>query len=134
METMLIRLNDNNEGILSIDLKEILDTIKPIHELYSWYVYFVDFEQISKNFDQVFPLLKSVNENKGKTPISWEELYLIAESLKQTIDIDFVGEHIGDRIFIRAVDSSFWEIETSNEKLLEYISLKFNDVQIILPR
>jgi hypothetical protein len=130
MEKILIRLNDNTNGILNFDLKKILDTIKLACKNYSWYIYFIDFEHILKNIDRLVPLVESINEDKEETFISWENLYLIAESIKQIIDMDLEGKKMTERIFIKAIDSSFWEIETTNKKILECFSSNFKDVQI----
>ncbi len=127
-----IKISDKNDGVLSFDLKEVLSAIYPYGGNCKWYLYFLETEHILENFDIVNPLIEDINEENSKTLITWENLILISNSIKQTIDMDLEGVSNSSYIFIRAVDSSYWEIETLDDKLIETLKNTFIDTEISL--
>ena len=114
------------------DLKEILKTIESICKDYTWFIYFIEIEGINKNQKRIITLLDELNNDlKERSIISWDNLELISESINQTIDMDLEGVQGDEKIIIKAVDTSYWEIEMTDNRLLEFFNKNYSKIEYI---
>jgi len=67
---------------------------------------------------------------KVNTEISFSELLHVAKNVVQIIDCEINGISSSDKLTISAVDSSFWEIITENEKIISCVTNTFKEIEI----
>lgn len=129
----MIRLKGNDERILSIELFDILKYISNINN-YKWKILW--FDGISKkNAINIPELEREINNSPNGLNINSTELIKFSKSLHQIIEIVLIGDkdetklrRCNDEIlkdecefFLELVDSSYWEISSSNLSFLENI-------------
>jgi hypothetical protein len=119
-----VQLPPGDVGGLSFDLADILRTLGTLGTRLTWSCEGLDC------FGGRAPELEAAAH--AALSMSGAELLTIAESLTQVIDGHFVGsdpitsEAIVD---IRAVDSSWWEVRTSVQSIVDAVRVRFRAVE-----
>lgn len=131
----VIRIHDLKDGILSVDLYRILNLLRPRSTKAHWTVSTVRAVHTEQEwFDATGDGGEALNAvaNKGLS-LSGRELSEIAQRTVQVIWGEFTAAlpHAlyTPWITIRAIDSSFYEVITSDESVLKIIVSAFKDVR-----
>ncbi|RYF21659.1 MAG: hypothetical protein EOO77_05625 [Oxalobacteraceae bacterium] len=126
-----IRIFDLRNRVLAFDLRDVLRVLAPRSFAAKWTIKAPDtwsFEATGAGGERLEELAEMLAQIDGS------ELAAIADATVQVIWGDFVGALSDDStqpwLIIRAVDSSFFEIETSDESALAAIKSAFKDVRI----
>lgn len=127
-----LTIHDLDGAVLAFDLRDLLRVLAPRSLAATW--------KITSSSASAFDATGSGGlrlEALADTPaqIIGEELLTIADDTVQVIWGDFVGALPADPdqewLIVRAVDSSFFEIETSDQSSIAAIKSRFHDVRIV---
>jgi hypothetical protein len=126
-----LRIFDSDGFGLAYDLRDVLRVLAPRSLAAKWTIRTPDawpFEATGAGGERLEELAEV------SAQISGDELLAIADYTVQVIWADFVGALFDDPshawLIIRAVDSSFFEIETSDQAALATIKSAFKDVRV----
>ena len=126
-----LRIFDLDDFGLAFDLRDVLLVLAPRSLAAKWTIRTPDawsFEATGAGGERLEELAEV------SAQISGDELLAIADYTVQVIWADFVGalfdEPSQEWLIIRAVDSSFFEIETSDPAALATIRSAFKDVRV----
>lgn len=126
-----LRIFDLDDFGLAFDLRDVLRVLAPRSLAAKWTIRTPDacsFEATGAGGERLEELAKV------SAQIGGDELLAIADYTVQVIWADFVGalsdEPSQEWLVIRAVDSSFFEIETSDQAALATIRSAFKDVRV----
>jgi hypothetical protein len=118
LEKLTIR--DLDGAVLAFDLRDLLRVLSPRSLAATW--------KITSSSESAF-------DATGAGGLRLEALATIADDTVQVIWGDFVGALPADPhqewLIVRAVDSSFFEIETSDQSSIAAIKSRFHDVRIV---
>ena len=113
-----------NNNILAVNLAEILQLLGPQLALTEWEI--SDIECLGTDSDRLHQLADS------QTRVSGETLLQIATNILQVIDGTFAG-YLKDKselsIIVRAVDSSAYDVESSDDAILTKLRQRFQNVE-----
>jgi hypothetical protein len=126
MKGIAIRDADPNRPFLSFDLTDLLDVVGADAVGSTWSVRGV--ECVGPSAEAVAALHKASDESEE---LSGERLVALAREITQVIDGEFIGRRLTESdpwIVIRAVDSSWFDVETTDEALLLKLRARFNEV------
>jgi hypothetical protein len=130
-----LRIYDLEEHVLALDLKDLLQLLAPRSLKASWTV------QAVKSSNPEHEWFEATGEGGEKLEalaqrnarLSGAELAALAANTRQVIWGEFVGfvpTHSDQPwVTIRAVDSTFYEIETDDEAVLGKIGTTYKDVR-----
>jgi hypothetical protein len=123
-------ISDNINGFLSFDLRDLLHLISK-GENYQWVMKEMDFNILSDNENSIsnleFSTIEKI-ENSSKYIISWNELQNISTLKIQIVNGEIIGSNNQDFISLKAVDSSYWIVESNIQEFLEGVGKKFKSV------
>jgi hypothetical protein len=132
-----LRIYDLKQHVLAVDLRDLLRLLAPRSLEANWIVSTVKssksgqewFEATGEGGERLEELAQDNN-----TPLLGFDLAALAENTRQVIWGEFVGSGPtqSDKkwVMIRAVDSTFYEIDTDDETVLSKISSTYKDVRI----
>lgn len=130
-----LTIHDRRDSALAFDLRDILRVLAPLSLKAAWTIRNPDgsdFEATGEGGSRLEALASA------SAQIGGGELIAIADNTAQVIWGDFIGALPGDLdgkwITIRAVDSSFYEVETMDQACIERITSRFRDVRIARDR
>ena len=129
MRGIEIRDGISTSGFLGFDLTEILDALQPLTIGATWQCR--DLYVTSRKGINALELEASSESESGVT-ISNDELAVLATQLVQVIDGEFSVTRAGETkpwLIVRAVDSSWWEIFSSNDSVFDAIRQRFTDLR-----
>lgn len=130
-----LRIYDLKQHILAVDLRDLLRLLAPRSLEANWIVSTVKssrpghewFEATGDGGDQLTELAQK------DARLSGSDLADLAEQTQQVIWGEFVGLHPTqpDRtwVTIRAVDSTFYEIDTDDDTVLSMINATYKDIR-----
>ena len=130
-----LRIYDLHQQVLAIDLSHLLDLLAPRSLKAGWIVSTVKssesgedwFEATGDSGEQLEVLAQTGSRLSGTA------LAALAKDTRQVIWGEFVGSYPktqdGAWVTIRAIDSTFYEVTTSDKAVLEKIKSAFNDVR-----
>ena len=131
MGVVTLSIHDLEGGCLAFDLRDILRLLAPLSLKAIWTV--TSEEEAFEATGEGGMRLEDLAKTSAK--IDGDDLLAIADSTQQVIWGDFMGvlpDH-PHRVWltIRAIDSSFYEITSSDEASLARIKSSFRDVRIV---
>lgn len=145
MKVRGIRISDDTDGVVSVELPDILKEIRDGHAFY-WLILFLE-GPIKPDSDKfVIDFMCNIDNAIDGLYVNWGELNLLSKSLYQIIDSIIIGsknknllnryENHQDMyetcdIVINMFDSSYWEVFSNNEDLINRLAIKFNDVKFL---
>lgn len=124
-----LRIFDLKGGVLALDLGDLVRLLAPASLQARWTVTFTEegFEAIGGGGVRLEELAET------DAQVSGAELIALAEDTVQVIWGEFIGMAPGapheNWITIRVIDSSYWEVITSDEAVLEKVRTAYSDVQ-----
>ncbi|MGX5668812.1 hypothetical protein ACWKW9_22855 [Rhizobium daejeonense] len=130
-----LRVYDLKDHVLALDLRDLLRLLAPRSLEANWVISTVKsskpgrewFEATGEGGEQ----LEGLAQDDGQ--LSGSDLAALAENTRQVIWGEFVGSAPtqSDKpwVIIRAVDSSFYEIDSDDETVLNKISSTYKDVR-----
>lgn len=130
-----LKIFDLEGHVLSLDLRDLLQLLTPQSLQANWIISTVKsskpgyewFEATGEGGERL-EALAQVNAR-----LSGTDLAVLAENTRQVIWGEFVGSApaVSDKrwVIIRAIDSTYYEIETNDEGVLNKISSTYKDVR-----
>ena len=124
-----LRIFDLEGGALALDLRDLMRLLAPASLHSTWTITSTEegFEAIGKGGVRLEELAEI------DAQVSGGELLDLAEDTVQVIWGEFIGMAPGAPhqkwVTMRAIDSSYWEIITSDEVVLEKVRTAYADVQ-----
>lgn len=113
-----------NKNILAVNLAEILELLGPQLDLTQWEI--SDVECLGTDSDRLHQLADT------QARVSGETLLQIATNIVQVIDGTFVGylkDESEPSIIVRAVDSTAYDVESSDDAILSKLRQRFQNVE-----
>jgi hypothetical protein len=146
-----LEIFDQQNGVLSFDLRDILNVIAAYVERLNWYV--VEFEPavLTGGRDKSAPPpplwvteLWRKSETGAVQPLKWERLKELSIHVLQTMNALFVATEPGTAapdssvdpndagcaLVIQAVDTSFWAVTSKDNAVLNALKAHFHDVRM----
>jgi hypothetical protein len=132
-----LRIHDSKNYVLAFDLRDLVSLLAPQSLQATWVVSTVKsaqtrdewFEATGKGGEQ----LEALAENNAR--LSGAELSMLAEDTLQVIWGEFIAllpSNLQEPwVTIRAIDSSFYEIATLDDAVLEKIGSTFSDIRFV---
>lgn len=145
MKAKGIRIEDESDGFLTVNLSDILQEIKNGTKFY-WSILFMDVTGNLGEGISVPIFQEQINNSEKGFFINWEDLNALAKKFRQIIDITILGcknEELIKRyedeqdlyescdIVIRMIDGYCWEIFSKDENLINRIASKFKKIEYI---
>jgi hypothetical protein len=132
----ILRVYDMKDQVLALDLRDLMRLLAPLSLEAHWVVSTV---KSSKPGHEWFEATGEGGERleglaQGNGQLSGSDLAALAENTRQVIWGEFVGSlpAQSDRpwVIIRAVDSTFYEIVSDDEAVLNRIGSAYSDVRM----
>lgn len=145
-----VEIFDQQNGLLSFDLGDLLEVIAPFASRLDWYV--VEFEPAVLTAAQGKPDSPPIwvtelwhkSEAGAVQAITWEQLKELSTYVSQTMNALFVAMDLGAptpsssldpnneryKLVIQAVDTSFWAVTTHDEDLVQALKARFKSVKL----
>ena len=145
MQAKGIRILDKKNGLVSVELPSIFSEIKNGDSLYWSILYSYATGDLGQGQSIPEYEQKIADFEKGSF-ISWGELNLLSKKLYDVMDFTLIGcydqtflkryeneceMHDSCDIVIEMIDSSYWEVYSKNEKLIEKLAAKFKQVEFL---
>lgn len=133
METL--RIHDVKQRVLAFDLRHLLDLLAPASLQADWTVSTVKSPELDNEW---FEATGDASEQlevlaQTGTRLSGPDLSALAKKIRQVIWGEFVGSFPNTQddtwVTIRAVDSTFYEVTSADETVLNKIKSAFDDVR-----
>ncbi len=123
-------IKNTNDITFIFDLEHWLDLLNPQSITASWMVSDGEGEGV-ETIGMSYGILESLAQTEER--ISGTVLTAIARKTTQIIWGDFIGFLPSDSerpwVILRAIDNSFWEVETEDQKIVDLVRAKFEDVR-----
>jgi hypothetical protein len=118
----LLSIWDDADGVLALDLKDLMALVAPRDLNDLWFVRGVEALDEENALNRL---------SDSKTPIQGSDLAALAQKVDQVIDGEFGCPASAEptRVLFRAVDSTCWEVVTDDEQLLRRVRAQFRDVR-----
>ena len=145
MKTTGIRISDGKNGILCVELPDILEEIDN-GESFFWAIPFSETVFISQVKDFTVNLQDKIEQTKNGIRLTWDELNSFSEDIHQSIDLlviaskdkDLLRSYDSDKqmyetcdIVIEMIDSSYWEVFSKDRALIDRLAKKFEDIEFL---
>jgi hypothetical protein len=136
-----LRIYDCNNGVLAVDLRHLFDLLVPCSLQATWIVspvklfsptlnsFLEDFETTGRGEDQLEALARN------GLPVNGTVLAELSKATRQVIWGEFTAFLTPQEsawVTIRAIDSTFYELSTTDPVVLDKIKLACKDVRIAL--
>ena len=145
MKSKGIRILDSENDIVSVKL---IDILREIHngDTFHWSILCLEARGDLGGNKLISEFEKEVEVSEKGFLISWDSLKELSEKLDQIIDMVLLGcrdkrklrryKHDQEMcevcdIFIDMIDSSYWEIFSRDEKLIDRLASKFKSIQFL---
>ena len=115
--------DQTTDGFLAVNLIDILQAIAPVVLTSQWQISHL--ECLGKTAEKLYQIADT------QEFISGELLLQLAEGITQVIDGKFQGHRVNESnpwLIITAVDSSAYDVETVDEKILSQVRQQFQQV------
>lgn len=145
MNTKGVRILDKENGVVSVQLHDILREVSNGH-LFTWSILCFDSMVDLGKDKSILEFEKVINDSKKDSFITWEELNILSKKFHQIIDMVLLGckdknslrryEHDRDMcetcdIVIDMIDTSYWEVFSKDDHLINRLASKFKDIQFL---
>jgi hypothetical protein len=146
MKSKGIRIYDSKDNVVSVNLLDILDEIHDGNSL-NWAILCADLMFIPNNECNLITEEK-INNSKNGFFISWLDLNHFSKKIYQEIDLTLIGSKDTNKLHrytddidmyencdlvIEMIDSSYWEVFSHDQKLINRLAKKFNDTKLLNP-
>ncbi len=132
-----LRIYDRIDHILALDLRHLIELLKPQSLIASWTISAV--EMTDQSFGDYLENVDATGDGGARLdelalnrlPVEGTVIAQIANDTKQVIWGKFTASLHGqdDWVIIQAIDSSFYEITTDDAKVLNKVKATYNDVR-----
>jgi hypothetical protein len=135
MTTLKICDMHPDRGVLSFDLRDFLDLLAPRSHHANWRISPVKSQQLNRSWFEATGENSETLEALAQTgaQLPGPEMATLMQKIQQVIWGEFTASFPaapGDTwVTIRAIDSSFYEIASSDETVLDKIRAAFNDIR-----
>ena len=147
MTTKGIRILDKKNRIVWVELPDILKEISNGNSLHWSILYLYATGHLGAN--QAMPVFEQqIRESEKGLLISWEELNGLSQKFWDLMDITLIGckdrnllrRYETDQkmyevcdIVIEMIDSSYWEVFSKDEELINKLAVKFKEIEFLKP-
>jgi len=143
MKNFGIRIKDQKNGILSVELKDILGMIRNGNLLH-WSILWLQASGDLGEGESMILFEKKIAQNDKGLLISWEDLNSLSNKFYQVIEICIIGckdknllvryqncdmMYENCDIVIEMIDGSFWEIHSKSDFFINNLKNRFEAVE-----
>ena len=145
MKTFGIRIKDEKNGYIFVELKDILEMIQNGNLLH-WSILWLEASGDLGNGQSMILFEEKIAKNEKGLIISWEDLKSLSTKFDQIIELCIIGckdKNLLNRyencnimykkcdIVIEMIDGSFWEIHSNDELFINKIKNRFNKIELL---
>ncbi len=146
MESKGIRIQDLKEnGVVSVGLLDILEEVHHGSSFY-WSILYLEATGPLGEGRSIAAFEKQIYDSENGLFITWEDLKLLCMKFYQIIDISLIGckninllrRYENDQeihetcdIVIEMIDSTYWEIFSKDEQLINRLASKFKKIELL---
>jgi len=147
MKSKGIRILDIEGHVVCVTIFDILEEVRE-GNLFHWTILFLDGTPMPGHGKFLKEYEKQVNKSENGLRITWEELNLLSQKYHQIIDMILIGSKdvnllhrygIDQEMYetcdfvIEMFDTSFWEVFSKNEELINRFAVKSKDTKFLAP-
>jgi hypothetical protein len=140
-----IRISDTTHNNTLISLKHVLEQIACGPSLF-WSIIYLDATGKLNTELSIADLQLQVQQNPNGLHLTWDKLQWLADQHLDIIDISLIGctdlsllhkyqsneeMYAASDIVIELFDSSYWEVYSAHEELLESLTTRFHNIKIV---
>jgi hypothetical protein len=138
----IIEIKKNTEGILDVDLIDILNVIEPEGAILIWTLFDLEATGDLGHGNNILDLEQEVRESPGGLSLNWNDLVSLARRLSQVINAILAGSMVPipaaavndlyaqSQIVIEAIDSSLWRVYARSDALIERLKKCFDAEEV----
>jgi len=147
-----LEISDSKDGVLSLDLADILGVLEPFARNLEWYVAELAPSVLLGAADpqpavksSVLELLNQIKMSSAPVKLSWERLSELSQNIVQTeMGLLFAIEPKREipsqpfdlnssrfEIVVQGVDTSFWAVTTRKSEIIDQLKKRFKNIQIV---
>lgn len=147
MKVKGIRILDKVKRVVSVELPDILEEI-PNGNLFHWSILCLEAMGHLEEGKSIPVFEKQIGDSEKGLFIDWNDLNTLSKKFYQIIDITLIGckdknllrRYKNDQemyetcdMIIEMIDSSYWEIFSKDDQLINRLSKKFKDTEFLSP-
>lgn len=142
-----IRILDSENNVVSVKLPDIL---QEIHNgaTFHWSILFLDSMGDLCKEKSIPEFEKEISNSKIGLQLEWKELNVLSKKFYQIIDLTLIGCKDKQKlrrftntlemykncdIVIEIIDSSYWEVYSKDEQLINRLAEKFEEIEFLKP-
>ncbi len=136
-------------GVLTVELKHILDLLMPEGRQLSWAILDIEATGDLGEGEKILDFEKEIQQSPIGFPLSWDKLVSLSHAFFEIINTVIVGYkdpnyhpkllpghpveelYKSCEIVIEMIDSSLWSIYAREEKIIQKLQLAFRDVELL---
>jgi hypothetical protein len=138
----MIEIKKNTEGILDVDLIDILNVIEPEGATLVWTLFDLEATGDLGDGNNILDLEQEVRESPGGLSLNWNDLVSLARRLSQVINAILAASrgsvpaaavndlYAHSEIAIEAIDSSLWRLYSRSDALIERLKKCFDAEEV----
>jgi hypothetical protein len=134
----IIEIKKNSEGMLDVDLIDILNVIEPEGAALIWTLFDLEATGDLGDGNNILDLEQEVRESPTGLCLNWNDLVSLARRLFQVINAILAGSgapiaaadlsdvYAHTEIVLEAIDSSLWRVYAQSDAIIEKLKKTFN--------
>jgi hypothetical protein len=145
MKKLGIRISDDVNRVISVDLSDILEEIQN-GDSFFWSILDLDASGHLGEGKSIPVFCKQIIESEKGLFIQWDELTSLAKKFFEIVDITIIGckdKNLLHRykdnqemyetcdIVIELISSSFWQVFSKDKQLIDRLASKFKDIEFL---
>lgn len=143
MKTCGIRISDSKNGVLSVQIRDILQEIQNGDGL-NWCILFIDGTPNAGEGAFINQYKNQVNRLENGLQLTWEEIFAVTDKFVQIFEITILGCKVKENlhrykfdqemyescdIVIELIDCAFWQVFSKKSELIKKLKEKFNKTE-----
>lgn len=141
----IIEINRNTDGILDVDLIDILNVIEAEGDALSWTLYDLEATGDLGDGNKMLDLEQEVRDSPTGLRLNWSDLVSLARRLFQVTNATLAGSgapiaasglsevYAHSEIVLEAIDSSLWRVYAKSDSVIEKLKRAFNADEVTTP-
>jgi len=140
-----VRISDKKNNTVSVELPDILLEI-PNGNIFHWSILYLYATGCVSEVQSMSAFEENIRQAEKGLLLTWEELNDLAKKFWDLMDVTIIGcknkcliqryesnqkMYEACDIVIEMIDSGYWEIFSNDERLIDHLAKKFQDVEFL---